>query len=91
MKYTFYGDIKISVDNVEVEAENESDAFNKAQLLLADNYHLNVHGYNHSVENGINYDLNLYAVDDSEDEIPNWTRNLQHYPPPLNKGGRKMK
>jgi hypothetical protein len=60
MIYEGYGKITITVDDLEIEADSEEQFKEKVIEVLKDSYNLNVHGYSHNPDTGVEFEINLY-------------------------------
>lgn len=64
--YLVEGEFVVTVQ-VEIEANSEETAVELAKRRLTDNYSLDVYGYDHDPETGVEFDLEAYPESDEDD------------------------
>ena len=64
--YLVEGEFIVTVQ-VEIEANSEETAVELAKRRITDNYNLNIVGYDHDPEAGVEFDLEAYLENDEDD------------------------
>ncbi len=64
--YLVEGEFIVTVQ-VEIEANSEETAVELAKRRITDNYNLNIVGYDHDPESGVEFDLDAYLENDEDD------------------------
>jgi hypothetical protein len=64
--YLVEGEFTVTVQ-VEVEANSEETAVELAKRRITDNYNLNIVGYDHDPQSGVEFDLDAYLESDEDD------------------------
>ena len=64
--YIVEGEFVVTVQ-VEVEANSEETAVELAKRRITENYNLNIVGYDHDPQSGVEFDLDAYPDSDDDD------------------------